>query len=198
MNIESFSFLKIIIFFVLIIIGFNSFIQGLSSLNNFNQKISFVKPIDIPKNDFVEKEKIKKIDSKKIDKIQKLPLKEDALNEKLIIVKKNDTFSKIISPYFNIQQENLIIQNLSKKFNLKYLSIGQKIYLYENEKKEIVKIVLPITFNKDLVLDIKKDSITLNEENIEIEKDVNSLKFTISSSLYQDGKKSRFTSSSFD
>ena len=54
MNIESFSFLKIIIFFVLIIIGVNSFIQGLSSLNNFNQKISFVKPIEIPKNDFVQ------------------------------------------------------------------------------------------------------------------------------------------------
>ena len=60
MNIESFSFFKIIIFFVLIIIGVNSFIQGLSSLNNFNQKISFVKLIEIPKNDFVEKEKIKK------------------------------------------------------------------------------------------------------------------------------------------
>ena len=190
MNIESFSFVKIIIFFVLIVFGVNSFIQGLSSLNDFNQKISFVKPIEIPKNDFVEKEKTKLIDNKKIDKKKSIPIKkEEVLNEKLIIVKKNDTFSKIISPYFNIQQENLIIQNLSKKFNLKYLSIGQKIYLYENEKKEIVKIVLPITFNKDLVLDIKKDSITLNEENIEIEKDVNSLKFTISSSLYQDGKK---------
>ena len=49
MNIESFSFLKIIIFFVLIIIGVNSFIQGLSSLNNFNQKISFVKNIETEK-----------------------------------------------------------------------------------------------------------------------------------------------------
>ena len=58
MNIESFSFVKIIIFFVLIVFGVNSFIQGLSSLNDFNQKISFVKPIEIPKNDFVEKEKI--------------------------------------------------------------------------------------------------------------------------------------------
>ena len=189
MNIEIFSSLKIIIFFVFIIIGVNSFIQGLSSLNNFNQKINFVKPIEIPENDFVEKEKIKKIDIKKTDKKQKLPLKQERLKEKLIIVKKNDTFSKIINPYFNIQQENLIIQNLSKKFNLKYLSIGQKIYFYENEQKEIVKMVLPITFNKDLVLDIKKDSITLHEENIEIEKDLNSLKFTISSSLYQDGKK---------
>ena len=49
MNIKSFSFLKIIIFFVLIIIGVNSFIQGLSSLNNFNQNISFVKPAEIKK-----------------------------------------------------------------------------------------------------------------------------------------------------
>ena len=189
MNIESFSFVKIIIFFVLIVLGVNSFIQGLSSLNNFNQKISFVKPIEIPKNDFVEKEKIKKIDSKKIDKKQSIPLKEEVLNEKLIIVKKNDTFSKIIRPFFNVQQENLIIQNVSKKFDLKYLSIGQKIYLYENENNQIVKIILPINFKKDLILHINQNSISINEENIEIEKDSNSLKFKISSSLYQDGKK---------
>ena len=94
MNIESFSFFKIIIFFVLIIFGVNSFIQGLSSLNNYNQKISFVKPIEIPKNDFVEKEEIKKIDSKKIDKTQTLTLKKEELNEKLIIVKKMILFQK--------------------------------------------------------------------------------------------------------
>ena len=189
MNIKSLFFFKIIFFFVLVIFGVNSFFQGLSDLNNFSQNISFVKPAEIQKNDFVEEEKIKKIDSKKIDKKQSLPVKEETLKEKLIIVKKNDTFSKIINPYFDIQQENLIIQNLSKKFNLKYLSIGQKIYLYENEQKEIVKMILPTSFNKDLVILIKQNSITLHEENIEIEKDVNSLKFKISSSLYQDGKK---------
>ena len=190
MNIESFSFVKIIIFFVLIVFGVNSFIQGFSSLNDFNQKISFVKPIEIPKNDFVEKEKTKLIDNKKIDKKKSIPIKkEEVLNEKLIIVKKNDTFSKIIRPFFNIQQENLIIQNISKKFDLKYLSIGQKIYLYENKKNQIVKMILPISFKKDLILHINQNSISLHEENIEIEKDVNSLKFTISSSLYQDGIK---------
>ena len=65
MNIESFSFLKIIIFFLLIIIGVNSFIQGLSSLNNFNQKISFVKNIETEKKDFLNEEETKKIDIKK-------------------------------------------------------------------------------------------------------------------------------------
>ena len=65
MNIKSLSFFKIIFFFVLIIFGINSFFQGLSDLNNFSQNISFVKPVEIQKNDFVEEEKIKKIDSKK-------------------------------------------------------------------------------------------------------------------------------------
>ena len=59
MNIKSLSFFKIIFFFVLILFGFNSFFQGLSDLNNFNQNISFVKPAETQKNDFVEKEKTK-------------------------------------------------------------------------------------------------------------------------------------------
>ena len=189
MNIKSLSFLKIIFFFVFIIFGFNSFLKGLNDLNNFNKNISFVKPAETQKNDFVQEEKIKKIDIKKIDNKQSPPIKEEKLKEELIIVKKNDTFSKIINPYFYKEQENLIIQKLNKKFNLKYLSIGQKIYLYENKKKEIVKMILPISFNKDLVLHIKQNSITIHEENIVVEKDLNSLKFKISSSLYQDGIK---------
>ena len=100
MNIESFSFVKIIIFFVLIVFGVNSFIQGFSSLNDFNQKISFVKPIEIPKNDFVEKEKTKLIDNKKIDKKKSIPIKkEEVLNEKLIIVKKMILFQKLLDPF---------------------------------------------------------------------------------------------------
>ena len=50
-------------------------------------------------------------------------------------------------------------------------------------------MILPISFNKDLVLHIKQNSITIHEENIVVEKDLNSLKFKISSSLYQDGIK---------
>ena len=88
----------------MIIFGINSFFQGLSDLNNFSQNISFVKPAEIQKNDFVEEEKIKKIDSKKIDNKQSLPVKEEKLKEKLIIVKKNDTFSKIINPYQKAQR----------------------------------------------------------------------------------------------
>ena len=56
--------------------------------------------METQENDFVEEEKIKKIDSKKIDNNQSLPIKEEKLKEKLIIVKKNDTFSKIITGTF--------------------------------------------------------------------------------------------------
>ena len=85
MNIKNFSFFKIIFFFVLIIFGFNSFFQGLSELDNFNQNISFVKPAETQKNDFVQEEKIKKIDIKKIDNKQSPPIKEEKLKEELII-----------------------------------------------------------------------------------------------------------------
>ena len=88
MNIKNFSFFKIIFFFVLIIFGFNSFFQGLSELDNFNRNISFVKPAEIQKNNLIEEEKIEKIDIKKINNKQSLPVKEENLKEKLIIVKK--------------------------------------------------------------------------------------------------------------
>ena len=81
MNIKNFSFFKIIFFFVLIIFGFNSFFQGLSELDNFNQNISFVKPSETQKKNLIEEEKIEKIDIKKINNKQSLPVKEEKLKE---------------------------------------------------------------------------------------------------------------------
>ena len=96
MNIKSLSFLKIIFFFVFIIFGFNSFLKGLNDLNNFNKNISFVKTAETKKNDFVDEEKIKKIDIKKIDNKQSPPIKEEKLKEELIIVKKMTLFQKLL------------------------------------------------------------------------------------------------------
>jgi len=120
------------------------------------------------------------IDKKKIDL--------SFLNETKIIVKKNDTFSKIIDPFFeNNEKKYLIIKEVNKKFNLKNLNINQEIFFYSNDKKEVVKLVLPVTFETDIILEIFQDRIKSYEEKNEIVKEINALEFKITSSLYKDG-----------
>ena len=131
-------------------------------------------------NEVVQKKLISKKNNSNTAKI---------LKEKIIIVKKNDTFSKIIDPFFKINIKNLIINKLNKKFDFEYLKIGQKIFFYENQDENIIKIIIPKTLETELIIDIENDKISLNEEKVEIIKEINSIKFKISSSLYKDGIK---------
>ena len=141
------------------------------------EKLHINKDINEEKNLFVtqnihenEKQKVKKI---------------------IITVKKNDTFSKIIDPFFpNNRIKFAIIKELNKVYNLRSLSIGQKIYFYKDEKDNTNKIVLPISFSTDLIIIISNGSVSLSKEKISITKETISSEFTIFSSLYEDGIKS--------
>ena len=141
------------------------------------EKLHINKDINEEKNLFVtqnihenEKQKVKKI---------------------IITVKKNDTFSKIIDPFFpNNRIKYAIIKELNKVYNLRSLSIGQKIYFYKDEKDNTNKIVLPISFSTDLIIIISNGSVSLSKEKISITKETISSEFTIFSSLYEDGVKS--------
>jgi len=109
----------------------------------------------------------------------------------IITVKKNDTFSKIIDPFFpNNRIKYAIIKELNKVYNLRSLSIGQKIYFYKDEEDNTNKIVLPISFSTDLIIIISNGSVSLSKEKISITKETISSEFTIFSSLYEDGIKS--------
>ena len=110
--------------------------------------------------------------------------------EKIIIVKKNDTFSKIIDPYFdNNSIKNLIINSLKNEFDLRNLNIGQYIYLYENNKNKITKIVIPINFETEIILKIESDNIILSKVQVKTSREMVSKEFIIDSSLYSDGIK---------
>ena len=110
-------------------------------------------------------------------------------NEIIIEIKKNDTFSKVIDPYFqNNIIKNKIINKLNKEYNLKNLKIGQEIYIYQNSKKIAKKIIIPIDFSTDIVIEINETEITLSKKKIKLTKDFESNKFFIKSSLYEDGK----------
>jgi murein DD-endopeptidase MepM/ murein hydrolase activator NlpD len=110
-------------------------------------------------------------------------------NEAIIIIKKNDVFSKIINPYFqNNIIKNKIINKLNKEYNLKNLKIGQEIYIYQNSKKIVEKIIIPLDFSTDIVIEINETEIKLSKKEIKLKTFFESNKFFIKSSLYEDGK----------
>jgi len=116
--------------------------------------------------------------------------KKNIYDEIIIKVKKNDTFSKIIDPFFNENKiKNKIINKLSEEYNLRKLRVDQKIYFYKNKEGIVKKIIMPTDFATDLVINISGVNITLLKENIDISKETHSIEFIISSSVYEDGKK---------
>ena len=189
MSMYSANTVKIIIFTLLIAISLNFLIQGNITLkkNNYKNEKNLLILKNDDKNYDNNLEKISEdIIFNKIIKSEKKEL-EEILIKKIIIVKKNDTFSGIISPFLNNKLKNLVIKNLSKEFNLNNLNINQKIFLYENNKKILKKIVLPINFSNNIIVNIDNDKVNIVNEKIEIIKDIFSIKFVINTSLYKDG-----------
>ena len=198
MFLHSLSIIKLLFFIFLLFFGITSMFSGFNSLKKINDKNINIKDIGLGKNSsninssfekntiVLKKDKIINESPKYLNKAIK-----DTHNINVVIVKKGETFSKIIDPFFNSKQKTLIIKEINKLFDLKYLKINQKIFFFENIKnKKIEKIILPISFDKDLVIDIKLNKVFAKEEKIKIIKEVNSIKFTISDSLYEDGLKS--------
>ena len=125
-----------------------------------------------------DEENIKKIDDIKLIK-----------NEIIIKIKKDDTLSNILNPYFiNKKIKNLIINEIGKEIKLKNLKINQKLFLYKNLNGVISKIIIPLDFSTDLIIDIFKDNVSGKKLKLDILKEYESKKFIIKSSIYKDGK----------
>jgi len=193
------NFYKIIISTLILIFSLNFLFNGFNKLRNnqSNIKNKIVKLqknqignlIEIPINENLEIHQKNKSNSN-INLLKINNGKNTLLVEKIIIVKKNDTFSKIIDPYFdNKYIKNLIIENLKKEFDLRTLKIGQYIYLYQNKQNMIIKIMFPIDFETDIILKIESDDVILSKEETKASREMGSIEFIISSSLYSDGIK---------
>jgi len=180
--------------FVLLLFSLNFFYSGYFGLKNinFNEKIE----IEEKKASLNQKKIIQDNNVVKIP--EKIELEEEIIkiNEKeiIIIVKKNDTFSEIIDPYFkNKKNKNKLIEAINKKFNLKKLNIGQKIIFYIdelNKNQQIVKVIMPINFNTDLVVtkSIKNSNYLVEKIQLPIKTDLVAKKYEILNSLYSDGR----------
>ena len=210
MKININFFYKLIFLSIFISLSTTYFLSGYKKLNknivsnNSFQSLINKKNITLDNN----KNKVEKLPNKKIisennnlnlsydnkdeDEIYKEAEIELSNEEEIkIIVKKNDTFSIIIDPYIkdkNFKQK--IIEKINKEYNLKYLKINQEILIYLNQNNKLSKIVMPISYNIDLILTIDlNNKIFIEKSELEIEKLFNSAKFEITNSLFEDGRK---------
>lgn len=177
-NLDFFKILIFVTFFIISIFfifkGYKELFTNAKYINNVNSNDLIINQ-ELISNEVIIKSKIKKSNNKTL------------LKKNTIIIKENDTFSKIIEPFFENKIKNQIINKLNKIYNLKYLKIGQKILFYENNKNEIYKIILHNGFDTDIVINIKNDKIEIQKQKNPINTEINSINFIISSSLYKNG-----------
>ena len=176
-------------FITILTICFSAYFFYLGSLSlnlyksNSTIPLNLKTNIDVKKNNHISKSD----DTGFLDESKKNEITVE--NEIIIEIKKNDVFSKAINPYFQSNIiKNKIINKLNKEYNLKNLKIGQEIYIYENSKKIVKKIIIPIDFSTDIVIEINETEITLSKKKIKLTKYFESNKFFIKSSLYENGK----------
>ena len=190
------NYIKYILTLLILYFSIYFFISGYVDLNKlfFSQpiiKINF-------KNNIINKLEDNKNIKNVIDKSNELNNQntiEENINEQietLIIVKKNDTFGKIVDTFIrDAKLKNKVIESLIKKYDLKNLKIGQKIFFYQNRNNTIEKIIIPRNFTTDLQIIVNDDQVSISEVNIEILKEIVANKFSIQTSLYEDGIKAK-------
>ena len=194
MQIHFNSIIKYFLFITLILFSFLFFYTGYYELKRIDTKINFKSNIHSSKNFFEEKKTYnnKNINPDAIQGSEKNPLIEKKNIEEIIItVEKNDTFTKLIDPFFpNKKNKQKIIMLINNEYSLRSLKINQKIFLYLNNKK-LFKIVIPINFDLDLVITKnEKDNFFIKKEKLLIKNQFNSIKYKITESIYENGRKS--------
>lgn len=184
--------IKLIITIFFFILGSNLIYQGNLSLYKSKKISSTIQSKNLNEDMNINLDMLSNL-TDDLNDIQKkdipVSLNDKKFENKIIIkVKKNDTFFKIINPFFESDKiKNLIIQKLNKEYNLKNLKIGQEIFFHSNKEDVVTKIIMPINFSNELIVDIKFNEVAIYKEQIEISKETNSLKFNILSSIYEDG-----------
>tara|TARA_B100000579_G_scaffold432537_2_gene449559 strand:+ start:771 stop:2090 length:1320 start_codon:yes stop_codon:yes gene_type:complete len=184
------AFFKYIITAILFFLSIYFFFTGYNSLDfSYSNKLLIQK--NLKSLDETKVFNLKKNNHKDLNISSNITKKKDETTdeiEKIITVKKNDTFSKIIDSFsLNKKTKNKLIFSLGKKYNLKNLKINQKIYFYQNDKNELIKIKIPINFSSDLIVKLDNDKIFIDEKKYNITKELSSNKIIINSSIYKDG-----------
>ena len=178
---------KKIYLFILIFFGFYIFFNNISNLN-------FQKNITVPnsKTEEIQKKEIFNVPKKQVSSSIALDSVENSvtnLNEKVIAVKKGQTFSEILDNFlFNFNKFE-IINLVNSEFNLKGLKVNQKISFFNDENNIVKKIIIELDFKTILVINLLK-SIEVYKKELITFSNIESKEYIISNSLYADGIKS--------
>jgi len=165
-----------------IIIEKNTY-HDFSTKSESNQDSNIVKNINLQKN---KKQTIIKNDLNKVNVIEEI----NNLQEIVFEVKKNQTFSKIVSKYLSSDKVLFnVVNEIEKTFDLRKLKAGIKIHFFQDQaSKKLVKIIIPIENEIDLEVFIAED-VTVEKRNLKTKLENHSKEYLITNSLYSDGIK---------
>ena len=173
----------------IIITGFLIFLLNAYKLNLNNKNTESTKEINLDQFTASLKEKIK-LSNNKIKNLSD-EFSESKSNikytETIVIVKKGQTFSKILDNFnFENKKKFEIINSINKIFDLRDLNVNQKIIFLVNDKKIIKKIIIELNYKTNLIVDLGSKINVIKKELVTFS-DIESKEYLITNSLYADG-----------
>ncbi|MFL2519967.1 MAG: M23 family metallopeptidase [Alphaproteobacteria bacterium] len=181
--------IRILIFSILIIVGYYFFYNEYIKLNSFEtlekQDYQLFEDVNVNIENFETTKQ--KDDKKSIDNIKET----DVSYEKIeIIVSKGETFLSILKE-FNISEKKSfeIISEIEKLFDLRKLKVEEKILFYLDINNSIKIIEFYKNINEKLIVSINSNSIKIENKILEKTSYQTSKEFNINNSLYSDGLK---------
>jgi murein DD-endopeptidase MepM/ murein hydrolase activator NlpD len=181
---------KNITLFILIVCGLMFFFINAYELNSNYKNKEIRKPNESSqKNTFITKDIPNMSQVEAQNSFINFYKKENNLKnkEKVIIVKKGQTFSSILSNFnFENKKKFEIINSINAIYDLRELKVNQKIIFLINKKENVEKIIIELNFNNNLEVDLKSD-IKIEKKELETFSEIKSLEYIITNSLYADG-----------
>ena len=181
--------IRILIFSILIIVGYYFFYNEYIKLNSFEtlekQDYQLFEDVNVNIENFETTKQ--KDDKKSIDNTKET----DVSYEKIeIIVSKGETFLSILKE-FNISEKKSfeIISEIEKLFDLRKLKVEEKILFYLDTNNSIKIIEFYKNINEKLIVSINSNSIKIENKILEKTSYQTSKEFNINNSLYSDGLK---------
>ena len=181
--------IRILIFSILIIVGYYFFYNEYIKLNSFEtlekQDYQLYEDVNVNIENFETNKQ--KDDKKSINNTKET----DVSYEKIeIIVSKGETFLSILKE-FNISEKRSfeIISEIEKLFDLRKLKVEEKILFYLDTNNSIKIIEFYKNINEKLIVSINSNSIKIENKILEKKSYQTSKEFNINNSLYSDGLK---------
>ena len=172
----------------LVITGFLIFSSNAYKLNSHNKNISLkeINPtqfIESPK----EKKQLSKNETKNLFDESTKTKNNIKYTETIVIVKKGETFSKILDNFnFENKKKFEIINSINKIFDLRGLNVNQKIIFLANDKKIVKQIIFELDYKTNLIVDLESN-INVIKKELETFSEIESKEYLITNSLYSDG-----------